>query len=52
MSSEKEIQWITMNGRHIPIGEGESKKEAIQKFLAKQGHTVAKNVVQKRDANK
>lgn len=31
---KKEVkQWITVNGQHIPIMEGESKKDAIQKAI-------------------
>ena len=33
--SDKDIQWVTINGQHIPIGAGESKDEAVKKFLAK-----------------
>ena len=29
--NDKDLQWITVNGRHIPIKPGESKKEAISK---------------------
>lgn len=29
---EQDIEWITVNGSHIPIKEGESKQEAIDKF--------------------
>lgn len=30
------VEWITVNGRHIPIGAGESREEAISKAIAKQ----------------
>lgn len=30
---EQDIQWITANGAHIPIQEGESKKEAVDNFI-------------------
>ena len=32
--SDRDIQWVTINGQHIPIGAGESKDEAVKKFLA------------------
>lgn len=28
-----EIDWITANGQHIPVGEKESKEEAVKKFV-------------------
>lgn len=28
---EKDIQWITVHGRHIPLGQGESKADAIKR---------------------
>ncbi len=34
--SRKIEQWITVNGNHIPIFEGESKKEAVERFTARQ----------------
>lgn len=33
--SDKDITWVTINGQHIPIGAGETKDEAVKKFLAK-----------------
>lgn len=30
---EEDVQWITANGAHIPIKEGESKQEAVNKFV-------------------
>lgn len=33
---DKDIQWITVNGRHIPLHSGESKDEAVKKFFAKE----------------
>ena len=33
--SDGDITWVTINGQHIPIGAGESKDEAVKKFLAK-----------------
>lgn len=31
----EDVEWITSNGAHIPIHNGQSKKEAVQEFLAK-----------------
>lgn len=31
----EDITWITSNGAHIPIHEGQTKKEAVQEFSAK-----------------
>ena len=33
--SDNDITWVTINGQHIPIGAGESKDDAVKKFLAK-----------------
>ena len=38
--SDKDITWVTINGQHIPIGAGESKDEAVKKFLAKKNDNV------------
>lgn len=32
---EQDIQWITANGSHIPIKEGESKQEAVEEHFKK-----------------
>ena len=37
MDADDDIQWITMNGNHIPIKKGQSKEEAVKEFLAKKG---------------
>jgi len=31
MADSKDLQWITVNGKHIPIGAGETKADAIRK---------------------
>lgn len=41
--SDKDITWVTINGQHIPIGAGESKDEAVKKFLAKKRDSNADN---------
>lgn len=30
---DKSIEWITMNGNHIPIKEGQTQDEAVNEFL-------------------
>lgn len=35
--ADDDITWITMNGNHIPIKEGQSKEEAVKEWLAKKG---------------
>ena len=40
MASDKDIQWITVNGRHIPLHSGESKADAIKRAV---GDTVNNN---------
>lgn len=35
--------WITINGQHVPIFEGENKREATSKFINKKMSRVAKN---------
>lgn len=39
MSEQKDVKWITVNGTHIPIKDGQTAKQATQAFLAKQGAT-------------
>ena len=35
MSERKIVDWFTMNGKHIPIFEGESKQDAINRSIAR-----------------
>ena len=35
--------WITINGQHVPIFEGESKREAVSKFIKNKTSKVKKN---------
>ena len=37
MDADDNITWITMNGNHIPIKEGQTKEEAVKEFLASKG---------------
>lgn len=37
MNEEEPEEWITVRGNHIPIMKGESKDEAVKKFLEKKG---------------
>lgn len=46
MATKEPEQWITVNGRHIPIGAGESKEEAIKKALNKDADTKQKQIKQ------
>lgn len=34
MSNDDNIQWITVDGQHIPIGAHESKDDAVKRFIA------------------
>jgi len=34
---DDDVQWITVSGSHIPIKKGQSKDEAVKKFLADKG---------------
>nr|DAV00854.1 MAG TPA: protein of unknown function (DUF2213) [Caudoviricetes sp.] len=34
-NDDEDIDWITVKGNHIPIEEGETKKEAVEKFIDK-----------------
>ena len=33
--NDNNITWVTINGQHIPIGAGETKDEAVKRFLSK-----------------
>lgn len=52
--SEKISQWITVNGNHIPIFEGESKKQAVERFTARKSNVKNDTDVKNRqiEANK
>ena len=42
---EKEIeQWITVNGIHIPIFDGESKSQAVNRYIAKKNEETKQNI--------
>lgn len=41
MENRKISQWITVNGNHIPIFEGESKKQAVDNFIKRQAQVKA-----------
>lgn len=43
MKDKEPKQWITVNGNHIPIYEGESRDAAIKKFFNKSKNTINKN---------
>jgi len=42
-AEDEDITWITVNGNHIPIHEGETKEEAVEKFLAKKSKSPSKS---------
>jgi len=46
MATKEPESWITVNGRHIPIGAGESKEDAISKALSKDANTKEKQIAQ------
>ena len=52
--SQKIETWITVNGNHIPILEGESKKEAVDKFVKNQNRVDTEQDTKKKQikANK
>ena len=57
MAKKKEpVAWITMNGRHVPLYEGESKAQAIaratKESVKKQQENIKKNDAQKEAAIK
>lgn len=46
--AEKEIkQWITINGQHVPIFEGESKQDAVNRAIAKNNEDVKEKQIAK-----
>ncbi len=45
LQGKGEIDWITANGQHIPVGEKESKEEAVKKFV--ESHENKTNNAQK-----
>lgn len=47
MAERKVKQWITVNGVHVPIFEGESKADAIKRSIEKQKSNVKANEDQK-----
>lgn len=45
INNTNEIQWITMNGNHIPIKPGQSKDDAIDQFIANKPKTKQYGIV-------
>ena len=44
MAAERKVkQWITVNGHHIPIFEGESKQDAVDRVIKKNEGTSKKS---------
>ena len=44
MSDSGDIQWITVDGKHIPIGAGQTKDEAVKAFFDRQKKKKEDNV--------
>lgn len=51
-SKEEEIDWITIKGTHIPIKEGETKEEVIEKFLKDKKSEAPKKKETEKDSKK
>ena len=54
MAKKEPIDWITVNGKHIPIFEGESKQDAYNRAVAKDNDDKKKSDIErnKREADK
>jgi hypothetical protein len=50
--SDETVEWITVNGAHVPIKEGQSKDEAIRDHFGKEPPTDKGNVKARLDAIK
>lgn len=50
--SNDDIQWITVNGRHIPLGAGESKEDAIKRAFDNKERQIAHNKKEADELNK
>ena len=44
----KIVGWITVNGKHVPLREGESKKDAINKYIAKDNEDIKEKQIAQR----
>ena len=44
----KIVAWITVNGKHIPLREGESKKDAINKAIVKDNEDIKEKQIAQR----
>lgn len=54
MADREPVAWITVNGKHVPIYEGESKQDAINRSIAKKNEdTKARQIAEnKKQADK
>jgi len=57
MSERKIVDWFTMNGKHVPIYEGESKQDAVNRSIVndnedKKSAQISKNKAQADNLNK
>lgn len=44
IKEEDDVTWITVNGNHIPIGKGEDKQDAVDKFFNKKMSKSTDNI--------
>lgn len=47
MAEKKVIDWFTMNGKHIPIFDGESKGDAVNRSIAKDNEDIKQKQIAK-----
>lgn len=47
-----DIQWITVNGNHVPVGKGQSKEEAVKSFIESKKESSKENEEYKKRAEK
>ena len=49
VTDAKIVGWITVNGKHIPLREGESKKDAINRAVAKDNEDIKEKQIAQRE---
>ena len=47
MAQKEPERWITVNGRHIPVYEGETKDQAVNRYIAKQNEETKEKQIAK-----
>lgn len=50
IDKDEDIEWITVRGTHVPIKKGESKEQAVKKFLEERN--INNKIFQKHEENK